>query len=438
MTTNILLQAFNKRYKGRRIAIDPELIELTGSLASAYFLSQVMYRFGKSGDEAFYKYQEPCDAAKEGDSWAEELHLNRRQFENAKDAVATKSTYHTRNGLKNYTFEATDAGMADAVKYLVIYWIDASHKTYWWFNDALFFQLMLYQVAKSEEWTDDAINRLFSQCTKRTLAPMYETYISIYTESTKEVPSADGKAKDVPSDKADAAEQVQPELPEKTEEQGNPHDVVEIPPIAVVEESPAELTPPIAENGIAAYPWYWVVRRDVVQDIPKPCGDDYTPANPTKTARAKLYTSVEGDSVACQLDTKSMLAYVQFGYRWNMPKIDKAALFLRVAGTIKNMTATADLRDFWESITAGELQRWAVARDVEAFEHKKKAPGKLMELIVPHVRQQRAAPPPKRVLCDDCRAGNGYVEVIEDGVKSMEWCDHKGQIGQVEEMEKAT
>src|SRR5690606_37189482 len=81
-------------------------------------------RWAHSDRRAFYKFTQPCGHRlyRAGESWEEELDMKRREFENARSAIAVR----TRGDM------APDA--------LVSYWVDAQRITWYVLNEAHFLQ----------------------------------------------------------------------------------------------------------------------------------------------------------------------------------------------------------------------------------------------------------------------------------------------------------
>lgn len=106
------------------VTYKPRWNAVTGSMAASILLQQIVYRWAHSGRRPFYKFARPCDHRlyRAGDSWEEELALKRREFENARAALAVR----TRGEL------APDA--------LVSYWVDAQRVTWYALNEVVFLQ----------------------------------------------------------------------------------------------------------------------------------------------------------------------------------------------------------------------------------------------------------------------------------------------------------
>ena len=63
----------------------PKLNTITGSVTASILMCQLEYWFGKTKDQPFYKFLEPCEDVcyKTGDSWTEELGFSRFEFRTA-------------------------------------------------------------------------------------------------------------------------------------------------------------------------------------------------------------------------------------------------------------------------------------------------------------------------------------------------------------------
>jgi hypothetical protein len=96
---------------------------LTGSMLASILLQQIIFRWQRHGRKPFYKYAAPCDSARLGDSWQEELGFSRRQFERARSAIAVR----TRRHLKDEKLKTN----------MVVYWTEPNHRTYYAINESL-------------------------------------------------------------------------------------------------------------------------------------------------------------------------------------------------------------------------------------------------------------------------------------------------------------
>ncbi len=109
----------------KAIAYRPEFVDLTGSVVSAILLQQIIYRsakktYGGYRGRPFFKFSAPCahPEYRRGDSWQEELHFSRREFESALRRIGKKVT---KGESKRDACETA----------LVVYWTDSSRKTWY-------------------------------------------------------------------------------------------------------------------------------------------------------------------------------------------------------------------------------------------------------------------------------------------------------------------
>lgn len=99
----------------------PRWNAFTGGMAQTVLLQQIVYWWIKNGRRPFYKFARPCGHRlyRPGDSWEEELSVQRREFENARGAVSARTH-----------------GQLDPAA-LVSYWTDAQRVTWYALNEAL-------------------------------------------------------------------------------------------------------------------------------------------------------------------------------------------------------------------------------------------------------------------------------------------------------------
>lgn len=116
------------------VAYKPRWNAVTGSMAASVLLQQLVFRWAHAGRRPFYKFARPCTHRlyRAGDSWEEELGMKRREFENAREAIAVR----TRGDV------AADA--------LVSYWVDAQRVTWYALNEAVFLQRFAAIYPKSD------------------------------------------------------------------------------------------------------------------------------------------------------------------------------------------------------------------------------------------------------------------------------------------------
>lgn len=99
----------------------PRWNTFTGGMAQTVLLQQIIYWWIKNGRRPFYKFARPCAHRlyRPGDSWEEELSVQRREFENARGGVSARTH-----------------GQLDPTA-LVSYWTDAQRVTWYALNESL-------------------------------------------------------------------------------------------------------------------------------------------------------------------------------------------------------------------------------------------------------------------------------------------------------------
>jgi hypothetical protein len=99
----------------------PRWNTFTGGMAQTVLLQQIVYWWIKNGRRPFYKFARPCAHRlyRPGDSWEEELSVQRREFENARRGVSARTH-----------------GQLDPAA-LVSYWTDAQRVTWYALNETL-------------------------------------------------------------------------------------------------------------------------------------------------------------------------------------------------------------------------------------------------------------------------------------------------------------
>ena len=102
----------------------PRWNTFTGGMAPTVLLQQIVFWWVRSGRRPFYKFARPCAHRlyHAGDSWEEELSMNRRELENARGRIAAR----TRGEI-----EPT---------HLISYWVDAQRITWYALNESVLFQ----------------------------------------------------------------------------------------------------------------------------------------------------------------------------------------------------------------------------------------------------------------------------------------------------------
>ena len=116
------------------VTYKPRWNAVTGSMAASVLLQQMIFRWAHAGRRPFYKFARPCAHRlyRAGDSWEEELGMKRREFENAREALAAR----TRGDI------APDA--------LVSYWVDAQRVTWYAVNEDALLQRFSAIYPKSD------------------------------------------------------------------------------------------------------------------------------------------------------------------------------------------------------------------------------------------------------------------------------------------------
>jgi len=99
----------------------PRWNTFTGGMAQTVLLQQIVYWWIKNGRRPFYKFARPCAHRlyRPGDSWEEELSVQRREFENARRGISARTH-----------------GQLDPAA-LVSYWTDAQRVTWYALNETL-------------------------------------------------------------------------------------------------------------------------------------------------------------------------------------------------------------------------------------------------------------------------------------------------------------
>lgn len=131
----------------KTIAYRPEIAALLGSVTAAILLQQIAYWYEITG-RAFYKYRLPCDPARAGDSWIEELGFSPAEFDYARKKIAHRirpgENILLPRSLPPRLDDEPDAAyykrlqQSDVFASLVVYWMEANHRTYYKINEPLF------------------------------------------------------------------------------------------------------------------------------------------------------------------------------------------------------------------------------------------------------------------------------------------------------------
>lgn len=131
------------------ITYRPHFAALTDSALSAILLQQIIYWWSKMGRKPFYKFRDSCKHKqyKDGQSWCEELEMNRYEFDQALKIIATKITKGVgkQQVLETPMPEHADnetpveyaERFASALRCVVIYWTDSSRVTWYQVNENL-------------------------------------------------------------------------------------------------------------------------------------------------------------------------------------------------------------------------------------------------------------------------------------------------------------
>jgi hypothetical protein len=102
----------------------PRWNTITGGVTATLFLQQVVFWWVRAGRRPFYKFARPCShrLCRDGDSWEEELAMQRREFETARSRVSARTH-----------------GEIDSDS-LVSFWVDAQRVTWYALNESLLLQ----------------------------------------------------------------------------------------------------------------------------------------------------------------------------------------------------------------------------------------------------------------------------------------------------------
>lgn len=163
------------------------LKKITGSVVSAILLSQMMYWHKKSKGEPFYKFRSPCahEDYREGDSWTEEIGISSSSFDRALKKIGTKIT---QGASKIAAYEKDDTTG------IVIYWTDASRKTWYTLNMNLLGNLLsdIYLVD-----TEQVFTSLITETTTETISEEKPSETSLQSEKQKAKKEADSLLADL-------------------------------------------------------------------------------------------------------------------------------------------------------------------------------------------------------------------------------------------------
>lgn len=138
---------------GKIILYRPRISHIVGT-ASAILLQQIFYRYN---GKPFYKFKSPCQSHmyKDGDSWCEELGFLPGEFDTALRHIGTKckkgksktdllaTCPDIPTPVETETKKQYMKRLGVALKYLVVYWTDSSHVTWYSINLDLFAKLLI-------------------------------------------------------------------------------------------------------------------------------------------------------------------------------------------------------------------------------------------------------------------------------------------------------
>lgn len=124
----------------------PEFCKLTGKMTAGIFLSRCLYWYRTMGRRPFHKANKG-----EGTAWMEqEGFQTRNEFYSARGPVATRVKKAQVSDCMKITPEMLDInekGLANGLKYCVLYWKNGSKKMWYKVNEALIEALLLKQAS---------------------------------------------------------------------------------------------------------------------------------------------------------------------------------------------------------------------------------------------------------------------------------------------------
>lgn len=84
----------------------PRFNKHTGSVLATILLQQAAYWWCKMGEKSYYKFKEPCAAAKykTGESWCEELGFSRREFDTARSLLEDRGFLSVKTDMERLTW----------------------------------------------------------------------------------------------------------------------------------------------------------------------------------------------------------------------------------------------------------------------------------------------------------------------------------------------
>lgn len=120
-----------------RIYYRPTFVKIAGSVTAAILLERMRWYWRMKGKEPFYKFNAPCEHEKYrvGDSWQEELHFDRGEFDGARRRIATR----IEKGMKKQnllSLEGND-GVLRSSDFIVLYWRDSDNLMWYQVNENL-------------------------------------------------------------------------------------------------------------------------------------------------------------------------------------------------------------------------------------------------------------------------------------------------------------
>ena len=138
---------------GKVVLYRPRLSRMVGT-TSAILLQQMYYRYN---GKPFYKLKAPCSSRlyTVGDSWCEELGFLSGEFDTALRRISTKCTKGKNKTelldkcpdipqpISTETKKQYMKRLADVLKYLIIFWTDSDHVTWYSLNRDLFAKLLI-------------------------------------------------------------------------------------------------------------------------------------------------------------------------------------------------------------------------------------------------------------------------------------------------------
>lgn len=120
-----------------RVYYRPTFVKIAGSVTAAILLERMRWYWRMKGKDPFYKFNAPCEHEKYrvGDSWQEELHFDRGEFDGARRRIATR----VEKGMKKQALLSLDdgEGILRAAEFIVLYWRDSDNLMWYQVNEDL-------------------------------------------------------------------------------------------------------------------------------------------------------------------------------------------------------------------------------------------------------------------------------------------------------------